>query len=55
MSNNEWHRELMRNYYAARDAYELAVDIETRGYATEKKECTIRPVTFKSFLIGIAR
>lgn len=55
MMSNQWHKELMRSYYAARDAYELAVDIETRGYATEMKECTIKPVTFKSFLEGIAK
>ncbi len=55
MSNSEWHRELMRGYYAARDAAELERDVMTRGYDTELREYDKPMITFKEYLKGMRR
>lgn len=57
MARSAYHRELMRNYYAGRDAYELRRDEFAIGYATEEKlyDEIEKPFTFKNFLIGMAR
>lgn len=51
MSNSHYHAELMRSYYAAREAWETERESVTLGYATEQSEYdnTDRPV-FRDWL-----
>lgn len=57
MSGSAWHQQVMADYYAAREAYELERERKTRGYAAELKEYAQAhpPYTFRRHLEGLKR
>ena len=52
---NAAHRAMMLDYYAARDADELRRERETGGYEGDLELYEGHVLTFKEYLIGLAR